>query len=322
MNDHSASATHENRVCIIGCGRVGMASAYALIQSSFIRELVLVGRDREKTEGEVMDLEHAVAVPMKSPIDVINGTYADAAASSIVVIAAGKATGGSDTSRLDLLDANAPLVRDIVGKLRAEGFDGVLVMATNPVDLLVQVALEESGLSAGRVIGTGTLVDTARLRGMLAESFDIEPRGVDAYIIGEHGDSEVAVWSGARVAGVPLHRYPGAGAPADYIRMLERVRRAAPDVVRRKGRTEYAIGLCVQRICEAVLRNEHAVLAVSAVLDGEYGLEEVCLGTPCVVGKNGIERIIELDLDEAELEALRCSAETLQRLRPRSADAA
>lgn len=317
MNHHSASATHDNRVCIIGCGRVGMASAYALIQSSFIRELVLVGRDRERTEGEVMDLEHAVAVPMKSPINVINGSYADAASSSVVVIAAGKATGGSDTSRLDLLDANAPIVREIVGKLKKEGFDGVIVMATNPVDLLVQVALEESGLPTGQVVGTGTLVDTARLRGMLAEAFDIEPRGVDAYIIGEHGDSEVAVWSGARIAGVPLLRHSDSGEARDLDRMLERVRRAAPEVVRRKGHTEYAIGLCVQRICEAVLRNEHAVIAVSTVLDGEYGLTDVCLGTPCVVGKNGIERIIELDLDEEECKALHRSAETLRRLNPR-----
>jgi L-lactate dehydrogenase len=232
MNDHSASATHDNRVCIIGCGRVGMASAYALIQSSFIRELVLVGRDRERTEGEVM-------------------------------------------------------------------------------------ALEETGLPTGQIVGTGTLVDTARLRGMLAEAFDIEPRGVDAYIIGEHGDSEVAVWSGARIAGVPLLRHSDSGEARDLDRMLERVRRAAPEVVRRKGHTEYAIGLCVQRICEAVLRNEHAVIAVSTVLDGEYGRTDVCLGTPCVVGKNGIERIIELDLDEEERKALHRSAETLRRLNPR-----
>ena len=155
MTDSSASATHQNRVCIIGCGRVGMASAYALIQSSFIRELVLVGRTPEKTEGEVMDLEHAVSVPMKSPIRIINGSYADAARSSIVVIAAGQATGGSDTSRLDLLAANAVIVRDIVGRLRDEGFDGILVMASNPVDLLVQVALDVSGFAPGRVIGTG-----------------------------------------------------------------------------------------------------------------------------------------------------------------------
>lgn len=318
MTDSSASATHQNRVCIIGCGRVGMASAYALIQSSFIRELVLVGRTPEKTEGEVMDLEHAVSVPMKSPIRIINGSYADAARSSIVVIAAGQATGGSDTSRLDLLAANAVIVRDIVGRLRDEGFAGILVMASNPVDLLVQVALDVSGFAPGRVIGTGTLVDTARLRGMLADEFGIEPRGVDAYIIGEHGDSEIAVWSGARIAGVPLLRYPGARSPDDYAAMLERVRRAAPEVVKRKGHTEYAIGLCVQRICEAVLRNEHAVLAVSTLLAGDYGLTDVCLGTPCVVGKDGIERIVELDLDADERAGLHRSAEVLQDLYKRS----
>lgn len=314
MNDTSASATHQNRVCIIGCGRVGMASAYALIQSSFIRELVLVGRSPEKTEGEVMDLEHAVSVPMKSPIRVINGSYADAARSSIVVIAAGQATGGSETSRLDLFEANAAIVRDIVGKLKDEGFDGVLVMASNPVDLLVQVALDVSGLPNGQVIGTGTLVDTARLRGMLAEEFGIEPRGVDAYIIGEHGDSEIAVWSGVRVAGVPLQRYPGARSADHYGEMLERVRKAAPEVVKRKGHTEYAIGLCVQRICEAVLRNEHAVLAVSTLLSGQYGLDDVCLGTPCVVGKNGIEHIVELDLDAEERAGLQRSATVLKAL--------
>ncbi len=314
MNDTSASATHQNRVCIIGCGRVGMASAYALIQSSFIRELVLVGRSPEKTEGEVMDLEHAVSVPMKSPIRVINGSYADAARSSIVVIAAGQATGGSETSRLDLFEANAAIVRDIVGKLKDEGFDGVLVMASNPVDLLVQVALDVSGLPNGQVIGTGTLVDTARLRGMLAEEFGIEPRGVDAYIIGEHGDSEIAVWSGVRVAGVALQRYPGARSADHYGEMLERVRKAAPEVVKRKGHTEYAIGLCVQRICEAVLRNEHAVLAVSTLLSGQYGLDDVCLGTPCVVGKNGIEHIVELDLDAEERAGLQRSATVLKAL--------
>ncbi len=318
MNDTSASATHQNRVCIIGCGRVGMASAYALIQSSFIRELVLVGRSPEKTEGEVMDLEHAVSVPMKSPIRVINGSYADAARSSIVVIAAGQATGGSETSRLDLFEANAAIVRDIVGKLKDEGFDGVLVMASNPVDLLVQVALDVSGLPNGQVIGTGTLVDTARLRGMLAEEFGIEPRGVDAYIIGEHGDSEIAVWSGVRVAGVPLQRYPGARSADHYGEMLERVRKAAPEVVKRKGHTEYAIGLCVQRICEAVLRNEHAVLAVSTLLSGQYGLDDVCLGTPCVVGKNGIEHIVELDLDAEERAGLHRSATVLKALDARS----
>ncbi len=313
--DTSASATHANRVCIIGCGRVGMASAYALIQSSFIRELVLVGQSEEKTEGEVMDLEHAVAVPMKSPIKVINGDYAEAARSSIVVVTAGEATSGPDMSRLDLLSKNVEIIRDIVGKLKAEGFAGVLVVASNPVDILAQVAQEVSGLSAGQVIETGTLVDTARLRGLLADELGVEPRAVDAYIIGEHGDSEIAVWSGARVAGVALGRYPGARALPDYGDLLDQVRRAALEVVKRKGHTAYAIGLCVQRICEAVLRNEHAVLAVSALLQGEYGIEGVYLGTPCVVGKNGVERVIELELDPGERDGLRASADLLKGMR-------
>lgn len=309
--DDGAAATHENRVCVIGCGAVGMASAYALIQSSFIRELVLVGRDADKTEGEAMDLEHAVSVPMKSPITVFSGDYADAARSSIVVITAGEATKDDEQSRLDLLEANAGIVRDIVGKLTAERFDGVLIVATNPVDLLARVARDASGLPAGRVIGTGTLIDTARLRGLLAAEFDVEPRAVDAYVIGEHGDSEIAAWSGVRVGGVALARHPDARSLPSYGEMLDRVRRAAPDVVKRKGRTEYAIGLCVQRLCEAILRNERAVLSVSALLGGEYGLRDVFLGTPCVIGKNGVERVIELDLDDGERDGLRRSADIL-----------
>lgn len=311
----SAPATHENRVCVIGCGRVGMASAYALVQSDFIRELVLVGRSPEKTEGEAMDLQHAVAVPMNPPIKVTSGGYAEAAKSSVVVVTAGEATGGPGVSRLDLLGKNAAIVRDIAGRLKAEGFAGVLVMATNPVDLLAQVAQEESGLPAGQVIGTGTLIDTARLRGSLGERLGVEPRAVDAYVVGEHGESEIAVWSGARVAGLPLDHYPGARGLPSRGDMLDEVRRAAPEVVKRKGHTSYAIGMCVQRICEAVLRNERAVLAVSALLTGEYGIEGVYLGTPCVVGKNGVERVVELDLDAGEREGMRASADTLKAAR-------
>ena len=292
-----------------------MASAYALIQSSFLRELVLVGRSQEQTEGEVMDLEHAVAVPMKSPITIINGDYAEAARSSVVVVTAGEATSGPDVSRLNLLSKNAAIIRDIVGKLKVEGFTGILVVASNPVDVLAQIAQEVSGLPAGQVIGTGTLVDTARLRGLIADELGVEPRAVDAYIIGEHGDSEIAVWSGARVAGVALGRYPGARSLPDYGDILDQVRRAAPEVVKRKGHTAYAIGLCVQRICEAVLRNEHAVLAVSTLLQGEYGIQGVYLGTPCVVGKNGVERVIELDLDAAEHEGMQASANLLKSMR-------
>jgi L-lactate dehydrogenase len=303
---------YDNHVCIVGCGNVGMASAFALIQSDLIRELVLVGHSEDKTEGEVMDLRHAVAVPMKAPVRITNGSYADAARCPIVVVTAGAASADPDVSRLDLLEQNVGIIREIVGSLKAEGFDGVLIMATNPVDVLSQVAQEASGLPASRVIGTGTLIDTARLRSLLAEELDVEPRAVDAYIIGEHGESEIAVWSGARVAGLPLASYPGADDLAPHAELLDQIRDAGPEVAQRKGNTAYAIALCIVRICEAVLRDERAVLAVSARMQGQYDLKDVYLGTPCIVGRNGIERAIALDLDPDEQAGLEASAKTLK----------
>lgn len=310
--DSSAPATHENSVCIIGCGKVGMAAAFTLIQSPFIRELVLVDRGDEKVEGEVMDLEHAVAVPMRSPVSITHRSYADAARCSIVVVTAGVATSDDKKSRLDLVGENAVIIRKIVGQLKDNGFAGILIVASNPVDILAQVAFEASGLASNQVIGTGTLIDTARLRGLMAEACGVEPRAVDAFIIGEHGDSEIAVWSGAKIGGVQFERFADANELPGRDEMLERIRQAAPEVVKRKGHTAYAIGLAIQRICEAVLRNEQAVLAVSTLLQGEYGLSEVYLGTPCVIGKNGVERVIALDLDADEQAGLDASAETLK----------
>lgn len=308
----SAPALHENRVSIIGCGNVGMASAFALLQSELVRELVLIDRDPDKAEGEAMDLQQAIAVPMEPPVKVTAGNYKDAAASSIVVITAGVATDDPEVSRLELLGKNVEIIREIVGKLKAENFQGILIVTTNPVDILAQVAQKESGLPASRVISTGTVIDTARLRVLLAERLAVEPRAVDAFIIGEHGDSEIAVWSAARVAGLPLAKFPGADklpAPAE---MLDQIRQAAPEIVKRKGNTSYAIGLCVRRICEAILRDERMALPVSTLLQGEYGIKGVYLGTPCIVGKNGIERVIELELNETEKAGLLRSADILR----------
>ncbi|MDQ3323681.1 MAG: L-lactate dehydrogenase [Acidobacteriota bacterium] len=308
----SAPAVHENRVSIIGCGNVGMASAFALLQSELVRELVLIDRDPDKAEGEAMDLQQAIAVPMESPVKVTAGNYKDAAASSIVIITAGVATDDPEVSRLELLGKNIEIIREIVGKLKAENFQGILIVTTNPVDVLAQVAQIESGLPASRVISTGTVIDTARLRVLLAERLAVEPRAVDAFIIGEHGDSEIAVWSAARVAGLPLAKFPGADklpAPAE---MLETIRQAAPEIVKRKGNTSYAIGLCVRRICEAILRDERMALPVSTLLQGEYGVKGVYLGTPCIVGKNGIERVIELELNKTEKAGLLRSADILR----------
>lgn len=308
----SAPAVHENRVAIIGCGNVGMASAFALVQTELIRELILIDADMDKAEGEAMDLQQAIAVPMTSPVKVAAGSYKDAAASSIVVITAGVASADPNVSRLELLASNVKIVREIVEKLKAENFGGILIVTTNPVDVLAQVAQIESGLPANRVISTGTVIDTARLRMMLAEELGIESHAVDAFIIGEHGDSEIAVWSAARVAGLPLNKFPGADKLPAPTKMLETIRQAAPEIVKRKGNTSYAIGMCVRRICEAILRDERMALPVSTLLQGEYGIEGVYLGTPCIVGKNGVEHVLELELDKKEKAGLLKSADVLR----------
>lgn len=309
---------HENRVAIIGAGNVGATTAYALLQTGLVREIVLLDQNEAKAEGESLDLQHAV--PLGPPVRVRAGGYKDAAGCGIAVITAGAANkpgGDGPASRLDLLETNAPIIENCVRQLVDNGFDGVLVMTTNPVDVLAHLAHEVSGLPWQQVIGSGTVLDTARLRHLLAERLQIEARSLDAFVLGEHGDSEIAAWSAARVAGVPLADFPGAAdALPPFPELLQQVRDAAPAVVEKKGNTAFAIASCVARICEAVLRGEHTVLPVSVRLNGEYGgLRDVFLSTPCVIGARGVERVLELPLSENELAGLRASAEVLRRAR-------
>ena len=303
-------ANLRDRIAIIGCGHVGATSAYALMMRGSARELILLDVNREVAEAEAMDLQHAV--PMSRPVHIRAGDYRDAAQAGIVIIAAGVGSQPGE-SRLDLLERNVGVVRHCMRSLAVEGFEGIVLMTTNPVDVLAQVAQEESGFPAGRVIGSGTLLDTARLRSMLGEQLGVEARSVHAYIIGEHGDSEIAVWSSADVAGVPLREYAGAAALDDPDALLQRVRTAAPDIIRNKGYTSFAIASCVTRICEAILRDERTVLPVSTMLHGQYGISGVYLSLPCVVGRQGVQRVIEIPLDEVEQAGLRASASVLQR---------
>ncbi len=306
MNRESAS-TARNRVAVIGCGHVGATTAYALMLNGLAPEIVLVDKDPARAEGEAMDLQHAV--PISRPVRVWAGTYADAAGAAIAVIAAG-AGGTPGESRLDLLDRNVGVIRECIRELKQEGFGGILLMTTNPVDILAQIAQEESGWPTGRVIGSGTVLDTARLRAILGETLEVEPRSVHAYIIGEHGDSEIAAWSTAQVAGVPLMDFAAEGSiHRDAI--LKQVRRAAPEIIERKGYTSVAIASCVVRICEAILRDEHTVLPVSTIMTGQYDIDGIYLSLPCVVGRQGVERVIELPLDDAERQGLRASAAVL-----------
>lgn len=297
------------RVAVIGAGHVGATSAYALLMSGAAREIVLLDADRKRAEGEVMDLQHAAA--LARPVAVWAGDYADAARAAIAVIAAGVG-GRPGETRLDLLGRNVTVVRDCIRALAKEGFEGVILMTTNPVDILAQVAQEESGLTVGRVMGSGTVLDTARLRAMLAAKLRVEARSIHAYVVGEHGDSEIAAWSAAHVAGVPVKDYCESQGCPDFQQLLARVRRAAPDIIERKGYTSHAIASCVVRICEAVLGDERTVLPVSTMMRGQYGIEGIYLSLPCVVGRDGVAGVIELPLNDEERAGLRASAEILR----------
>ncbi len=299
------------RVAIIGCGHVGTSCAYAILNTRLAREIVLISNTAEHVQGEAMDLQQAV--PLGSPIKIFAGTYEDAAESSIVILTVGPPT-KFQGSRLDMLAGNAVRVRDCVKQLMAKGFDGVIIIATSPLDVLTYIVQKESGLPAGRVIGSGTLLDSERLRHILGEHLDVDPRSVHAAVIGEHGDSSVAVWSTAQVAGLPLAEYPGADALPSHEDLLIAVRAAGPVVAYLKGNTCFAVASCVMRICEAILRDERSVLTVSTLMTGQYGLREVALSTPCIVGRGGVESVIELHLNQAEQKALEESAAILQRV--------
>ncbi len=297
-----------NRVAVIGCGNVGATAAYSLLMSGVVEEIVLIDKDRDKLLGEAMDLQHAV--PLAHPVRIKEGGYEDAAKAEIVVIAAGVGTKPGET-RLELLGRNIEVVREIVGELKRVNFDGIILMTTNPVDILAQSAQKESGLPPNKVIGSGTVLDTARLRSMLSKELNIESRSIHAYVIGEHGQTEVATWHAARVGGAPLVDFCQTACP-DFDEMLKNVKNAAPEIVRHKGYTSFAIAACVNRICHAVLRDERSILPVSALTGGQYGISGIYLSLPCVVGKNGVEKIIEMPLSDAENADLLASAKMLK----------
>jgi L-lactate dehydrogenase len=301
--------SQHTRISIIGCGHVGTSCAYAILHNHLVREIVLIGDTENHVQGEAMDLQQAV--PLGSPINIFAGTYKDAAASSIVVVTVGT-PGKFQGSRLDMLAGNVVIVRSCIAKLMAEGFNGVVIIATNPVDVLTYIVQKESGLPSGQVIGSGTLLDSERLRHILGEQLDVDPRSIHASIIGEHGDSSVAVWSAAQVAGLPLTHYPGAHTLPSHEELLIAVRYAGPAVALLKGNTCFAIASCVTRICEAVLHDERSALIVSTLMTGQYGLRDVALSTPCLVGCGGVESVIELHLNSEEQRALEASAAVLR----------
>ncbi len=308
MSKHKDS-TNLNRIAVIGCGHVGSTSAYALLLNGIAEEIVILDQDRKRLIGEVMDLQQCV--PLNRPTKIWAGDFEDLADADIIVITAGAGTKPGE-SRLELLNRNVSVIREIVKEIKKTAFDGIILMTTNPVDILAQAAQEESGLTVSQVISSGTVLDTARLRMILGEKLGIEARSVHAYIIGEHGDSEIATWSSASVAGTPLFEF-AENLKLDFDEILEQVRKAAPEIIKQKGYTSFAIASSVVQICEAVLRDEKTVLPVSTLTTGQYGIEEIYLSLPCVVGRKGVEKVIEIPLSDDEKEGLRKSAEILKK---------
>jgi L-lactate dehydrogenase len=301
------------RIAIVGAGNVGATAAYALAFNGAASEIVLIDANQARAEGEAMDLNHAM--PFMRPARIWAGDYADCAAADIVILTAGAGQRPGET-RLDLLKRNVAVFRDILPRICEQTREAILLVATNPVDVLTYAAWKMSGLPATRVIGSGTILDTARFRYLLSQHFGVDPRSVHAFIIGEHGDSEVAAWSLANIAGMNLDdfcRLNGCTMPDETkATIFQNTRMAAYEIIRRKGATYYAIAAGLVRIVEAIVRNENSVLTVSGLLQGKYGLEDVYLSLPAVVNRTGIDRVLDLPLDLGEEQSLRNSAHIIR----------
>lgn len=301
------------KVAVVGCGFVGSASAFALMQSGLFSEMVLIDANFEKAEGEAFDISHGV--PFTRPIKIYAGDYDDLADAAIVVITAGAAQKPGET-RLDLVHKNINIFKSIIPEIVKRDFQGILLIVANPVDILTYTALKLSGYAPNRVIGSGTVLDTARLKERLGEHLEVDSRSVHAFIVGEHGDSEIAAWSSANVSGIPLHDFCEMRGHHDHegttAEIAEKVKNSAYEIIQRKGATYYGIAMSVKRICEAIIRDERSILPISTMMDGEYGIKDVVLSMPSIVGAEGFISKVPISLSEDEIKALNKSAETLK----------
>lgn len=302
-----------DKVAIIGCGFVGSASAFALMQSGLFTEMVLLDANHEKAEGEADDIAHGV--PFGSPIKIYAGDYDDIADAAIIIITAG-ANQKPDETRLDLVHKNVSIFQSIIPEITERNFEGILLVVANPVDILTYTALKLSGYPENRVIGSGTVLDTARLKYHLGEHLGVDSRSVHAFIVGEHGDSEIAAWSSANVSGIPLDSFCEMRGHYNHVeatdRIAEEVKQSAYEIISKKGATYYGIAMSVRRICSAIIRDEKSILPISTMMHGEYGISDVVLSLPCIVGREGYETKVPIDLDQDEVASLHGSAKTLK----------
>ena len=302
------------KVVLIGTGMVGMSYAYALLNQNACDELVLIDLDKERAMGEAMDLNHGLAFSGAS-MKIYAGGYKDCANADVVAICAGVAQKPGE-SRLDLLQRNTEVFRSIVDPVTESGFNGIFLVATNPVDIMTRVTCALSGFNPRRVLGTGTALDTARLRYLLGEYFGVDARNMHAYVMGEHGDSEFVPWSQAMLATKPVleicQQSGGRYCGGELEKISTEVRDAAQKIIKAKKATYYGIGMAMVRITKAVLGDESSVLTVSAMLRGEYGQSDVFAGVPCIVGRNGVQWVLSLSLSPEEQGQFENSCATLR----------
>jgi len=301
------------KAAMIGCGFVGSSSAFSLMHSGIFSELVLIDSNHARAEGEAMDLSHGL--PFARPMKIYAGSYDDISDCALIIITAGAGQKPGET-RLDLVHKNIAIFKTIIPEIIKRNSEAILLVVSNPVDILTCAALKLSGFPAGRVLGSGTVLDTARLKHLLGKHLQVDSRSVHAFIIGEHGDSELAVWSGATISGVPLDHFCELRGHYDHEaadhRLYREVRDSAYEIISRKGATYYGVAMAVNRIATAIVRSEHSVLPVSTLLTGQYGISGLCMSIPAVVGQTGVETVLDIPLSPTEQNALCRSAETLK----------
>ena len=302
-----------HKVGIVGTGMVGSSFAYALMQRGLVGELVLIDANHARAEGEAMDLNHGIS--FVRPMKIFAGYYEDLRGADVVVVSAGVSQKPGE-SRLELLSRNIAVFKEIIPEIVRYNPDGIIVVVTNPVDILTYVTLKISGLPAHKVIGTGTTLDTARLRYLLGQRYDIDPRNVHTYILGEHGDSEFAAWSLTTLGAVPLKKYVsvrGVGYdPVALEQIFLETKNAAYAIIERKSATYYAIGLSVLAIVETIIRHQHTILPVSTMMSGQFGVSDVCISLPTIIGRDGVEEVMNITLSDDEIALFQNSARILR----------
>ena len=301
------------KIVIVGAGFVGSTTAYTIMLGGLFNEIAIIDINRDKAEGDAMDMNHGVS--FVKPVNVFSGDYSVCKDADIVVITAGVNQKPGET-RIDLLKRNAHVLKDIVDNvMKYAPSDVILLTVTNPVDILTYITYHLSGLPKNQVLGSGTVLDTSRLKYMISKKTGVDARNCHTYIIGEHGDSEVAAWSVTNIAGMTMEEYcnsTGVCALTDLDDMYNEVRNAAYEIINRKGATYYAIALAVSRIVSCIAGEENSVLTVSSVFEGEYGIRDVCLSVPTKVGGYGVDKIFEVNFSQQELDGLRNSAEVMK----------